>query len=89
MQQKPIEVFDDTKQNVFNARYETDPKTGKKMLVVSANSRQIVHPDGRKDVVIEAPSLDLINKFIEKEENAQYTMLMVKYVTCVDMIDQI
>lgn len=60
-----VEVLDDTKENVFKARYEIDPKTGKKVIVVEAKCETIIHPDGRKDVIVHAPTLQLINKFLE------------------------
>ena len=49
----------------FKAHYEV--VNGKKTLVIKANAKTIVKPDGSKDVVISAPSLGLINKF--QEEN--------------------
>ena len=50
-----------------NFKAEIKVVNGKKQLIVHARSETIVHPDGRKDVIIHAPSLSLISKF--KAEN--------------------
>ena len=50
----------------FKAHYEV--KDGKKMLVIEAKSETIVHPDGRKDVIIRVPTLSVINSFRKEQE---------------------
>ena len=40
-------------------------KDGKRYLNIQSNSEEIVYPDGRKDIIIHAPSLSLVNKFME------------------------
>ena len=49
----------------FKARYETDA-SGRKTLIVSARAETITKPDGSKDVIMHVPTLDLVNKFQEK-----------------------
>lgn len=68
------EILDDTKPlaqpsvadtpREFKAKYE-DNGDGTKQLVIQTQSETIVHPDGRRDVIIHAPSLDMVNKFHE------------------------
>lgn len=47
---------------------------GKKILIIKSNVEEITYPDGRKDVIVHAPSLSLINKFMEENKDK----LMVK-----------
>lgn len=35
---------------------------GKRQIVITANTEIIKYPDGRQDVIIHAPSLDMISK---------------------------
>ena len=37
-------------------------KDGKKVPLVKCRAETTIHPDGRKDVTIHMPTLDLINK---------------------------
>ncbi len=36
---------------------------GKEVLVIDPIVEEITHPDGRQDVIVHAPSLELINQF--------------------------
>lgn len=48
--------------------FEAQKKDGK--IIIKTKTEKIVHPDGKSDVIIHAPSLDLIGKFIkENKEN--------------------
>lgn len=67
MEERKIEEIDDELE-VFDAR--VDIFEGKKTLVIKPKIRNIVHPDGRKDVIIRVPSLGLINK-IKKEKGIE------------------
>lgn len=40
---------------------------GKKVLKIQANSTEIVHPDGRKDVVVRVPPLNLIGNVMGRK----------------------
>ncbi len=51
----------------FKARKETGDD-GKETLVIDPICEEIRHPDGRVDMIVHAPSLDLITKF--KAENS-------------------
>jgi urease gamma subunit len=44
----------------FKGRYEVID--GKRVLVVETQAETVVHPDGRKDVIIHAPTLDMMNQ---------------------------
>ncbi len=52
MNEKPLE---------FKARKEI--KDGKEILVIDPITEEIKYPCGRQDVIIHAPSLELIQKF--------------------------
>ncbi len=52
MNEKPLE-FKERKEIV----------DGKEILVIDTIVEEIKHPDGRQDVIVHAPSLELINKF--------------------------
>jgi hypothetical protein len=45
----------------FKARKET--VNGKEILVIDPITEIIKHPDGRQDVIVHAPSLELIKQF--------------------------
>ncbi len=47
--------------NKFSASFKMI--NGKKTLVIKPHVKNIVHPDGRKDVVVTLPTLSTINKF--------------------------
>lgn len=55
--------------NNFKARYEV--VNGKKILVVECKSEQVVREDGTKDVVIHAPSLAIVNKFMNENNKKE------------------
>lgn len=59
MEEKPLN---------FKARKEV--VNGKEILVIAPIVEEINHPDGRQDVIVHAPSLELINKF-KKAHNIQ------------------
>lgn len=52
MEEKPLN---------FKARKEV--VNGKEILVIAPIVEEIKHPDGRQDVIVHAPSLELIKQF--------------------------
>lgn len=53
-------------QKKFETRIEVI--NGKKFLFIKPEVKEIINEDGTKDIVINAPSLGLINKFISTNE---------------------
>lgn len=66
IQGKAKEIIKNEKTS-FKAKVKT--VNGKKIIVFEPISEEITHPDGRKDVIIHAPSLSLINKFMEENKD--------------------
>lgn len=50
----------------FKAKYKTI--NGKKVLVIETINETVIRKDGSKHVIIHAPKLDLINKYLTKEK---------------------
>jgi hypothetical protein len=46
-------------------------KDGKKVPHIKCRAETIIHPDGRKDVIIHAPTLELVNKELQLAENKE------------------
>jgi hypothetical protein len=63
MERPPVKTIVDWAEEPKNFRARKKIVDGKEILVIDPIVEEITHPDGRQDVIVHAPSLELIKQF--------------------------